>query len=845
MGSLSNPARWLICLIGVSAGLWVWQHDQETKLRRIVVHAMIESGSDTLELWMNDTYRAPLMLEVSSQELKRYEFPVRDGRISFLRLDPGMKAQTTLGIESISIEDGPRIVKKHLAEDIAKWVTVGISKAEIRHNVLFVTTNTSDPQIMSAIEPVDLEKNALIRYLVDRLALRETKPDTFSALVMMCAILMLLSCFATRALWAEGFTVILAVCGAFVATQTIRLFAGSPPDTVQAVGWAAFTGYPKSLDFLVVPALVLTATASAAAVHYLRVYWEHPEKRVDRIDGTERSRESKWTVVGICGLTALIVAYHIPGLSVEAELERNGVLSADWDSMNVVTWTYFIQTGRLPYRDFWFPYSGMILCWLEFPYGSLIASLRDSLVLSFFLLSLQVCTRRFQHTVVIFAPIFFLYAFWPAMHRYLPIVTILLAFSAIDPDRDGFQPAHAVFWGAALEGFFFEVTLAVITGIPIWADVMTILWARRRRLNRSLVSFMAWSFLPIAAAILCLVLVMHYYGMAKGLLDFLLSGEAMTAYGAFPAPIPDWLLMIPWRSGLVLWAGILLTALGFLAVRSSGEIPDALSRAVLMLGLANMVFMVKQITRPNIDIQMTMIPTIGAMIYMLSLRMRMSKFQGLVAYFFIGAIAVGLWADGTVRPVFDGICSSAARVAQAVHTLSGLSAAERKALTRARWEAERFRSMPEYSKVVGAMGTDQRSDHKEPLYVLGDDAYLYILTGADPPYHTNLYNSSPLTEQRRILEYLQKRTPAAVVWRSSQISFDGVPFAVRNPVIMGEITCRYAPGQSVGDFVILKRLDSQPPAIPFWKEKLGSRLHLGRIPDHDRLDSYGPCPDRS
>src|SRR5262249_27365478 len=127
----------------------------------------------------------------------------------------------------------------------------------------------------------------------------------------------------------------------------------------------------------------------------------------------------------------------------------------------------------------------------------------------------------------------------------------------------------------------------------------------------------------------------------------------------------------------------------------------------------------------------------------------------------------------------------------------------------------------------------RKAEKIRPLFVLSDDPIFYVLTGTRPYFHTNGYNAAPIQEQKRVLDLLKAAPPEVIVWRCEDGGVDGVPPAVRDPLLYEYVIPNYVPieGPWVGPFALLRRRKPEEPvAIDFWRERLGPVVHLGHIP---------------
>jgi hypothetical protein len=119
------------------------------------------------------------------------------------------------------------------------------------------------------------------------------------------------------------------------------------------------------------------------------------------------------------------------------------------------------------------------------------------------------------------------------------------------------------------------------------------------------------------------------------------------------------------------------------------------------------------------------------------------------------------------------------------------------------------------------------------VYVLGDAEIEYILLNQRPPWEINLFNASPIGDQRHVVAWLDDYRPAVVIDAPNLVT-DGVPMPVRVPLIYQQIVATYEPERVVAGYEVLRRMRvGERPAAQFWLKTLGDVLDLGAIPDSE------------
>jgi hypothetical protein len=102
-----------------------------------------------------------------------------------------------------------------------------------------------------------------------------------------------------------------------------------------------------------------------------------------------------------------------------------------------------------------------------------------------------------------------------------------------------------------------------------------------------------------------------------------------------------------------------------------------------------------------------------------------------------------------------------------------------------------------------------------------------------PYYMTDMYDSSPIFLQQKILRRLEAHPPARVVWHFDPryLSWDDVPTPVRVPLLYTWAVHNLVPSERRGQFEILEpRKKGAPVDLAFWRRRIGAGLDLGHIP---------------
>jgi hypothetical protein len=145
-----------------------------------------------------------------------------------------------------------------------------------------------------------------------------------------------------------------------------------------------------------------------------------------------------------------------------------------------------------------------------------------------------------------------------------------------------------------------------------------------------------------------------------------------------------------------------------------------------------------------------------------------------------------------------------------------------------RWDlghfAEQYGDVIAVERVLAPLMKGMHHD----LYVLGNVPTLYLMLDQDVPWEINLYNSSPIEDQRRVVAWIQSHRPRYVVLdRRVGETSDYIPDSVRVPFLYQEVVNHYGYVRSVGSFDILER--TAPRSSSFWRSRLGGTIALGSV----------------
>jgi len=626
-----------------------------------------------------------------------------------------------------------------------------------------------------------------------------------------------------------------AITGLAVAVpySTARYLEGTLkilPPTAAAVGYTAFYAYPKpgqAVAIMLALALGLAAaTTTAWLIDRRQVAWLPAWKSPGWT-----YRDGVFLAVCISLFACAALPHSLAAYQAALQVKQ----AVDFDSQNILFWNYLAAHGKLPFRDFWYPYSGSYNEGIPlYPYLA-YGWLEKLLVFSVSAFSTYICLSRSRLAALSLWAVLFLMGsanlFWPAaVWRYMLSASIILFGAAVLEERNRWMAAAFGLWTAHVASE--ELSQAIYAMPAIVILYGSVLWRHRKKSS---------SYLPqaLAATAGCAVGfgihigLLAARGQLAGWLAFIRELPSATTYSGWPLDFGTWLgLPRDLQQLYLLTVVLLLTAGAIQAVASRFECPVLL--VPLGLGLVCALHLQKEVVRPGISTQLLPVSALGIVVLVAQQMLLAGRPRRAIlaaGYCGAGLLAAFFLCDPPARAQLrDGLDVWTGKAGDLSYTL-----AHAQEWAKAR---ERFFS-PEALFYDGTPGTVLRSElfhamgesRDGDIYVLGDRADLYLLLNKPAPYYITFYNQSPIQAQERTVSWLRKHDPAFVLWDPTALLFDQVPNIVRVPLLFRQMVSHYVPAGELRGFQILRRRRAGEPAdIAYWRHMLGDTLDLGYIP---------------
>jgi hypothetical protein len=626
-----------------------------------------------------------------------------------------------------------------------------------------------------------------------------------------------------------------------------------------AVGHASFVGISTRAGQ--VATLVATITACLLAVgakvllptlRRINSLKRYVMEETPVVDYQERTVVTRFRRFGIpVMITAFMALSNIQDMRELTQYMRLASFAPQWDANNVTYWSYLVNTGYLPYRDFWYPYSGFYTFYTPLPWGFLIQWCYRTIIYSVLFYSLyKISVRRFW--VSCFASLVIMAGDWMGIfqngYRYLLAVDVFLSYLAIDRSCKRFAPSLAVFWVICGVAFFFEPMQLVYAAGAIALKLVLDFWQLRQMSWRVWLERAGREFGVPLALVITILCYFAAKGQLPGLAQLYLRAGDIAAYGAFPTDI-SW-LKHPLReavlprlaeySSLILFGPPILMGLGLFERLCEPGISNHYADALLGLGIIYLIVLQKHLVRP-MEQHLLLYLVLTMFAYAVVRRGRSPSLDYAMSGVIAGMIAWIFFSNGAAATLVKSVETAPHRVVDNFRIM----AFERGLLEKANssyFESSHFGRFSEEEAVVARIRALDAGEITPDVFVLTDDPIVYILTGQRPPvFYATLYNASPIYDQERIVRWMHAVKPAFVVFDPSLLDSDQFQEVVRTPLVFNCVIRNYVPQETVGRFQVLRRRQGDEPiAIAYWREKLGSATnfgHLGQLSSFARLAS--------
>ena len=511
----------------------------------------------------------------------------------------------------------------------------------------------------------------------------------------------------------------------------------------------------------------------------------------------------------------------------------------DWDSNNVLIWAYMSHSGGLPLREFWYPYSGQYTFNRPAPMGMLVHGGFQAAVYSLAFYAIYRMTGR--NVVIAALGVAALViggstaVYWGNV-RYLQALSIGLIYLAIDRNESRIQTAHYWFWFACCFSLFFEPAQVVYAAPAVLAKIVLDTVLDRPFDRAVLLRRLVRDFSVPALFLIGRVGVIALNGQMANFADFYLGLDDQAASGAQPTDLVHDVTRPLTVQFLIVIAPLAMIGIGLYDRLRAGRDGSHAGDALIVLGLVGVMILQKHLIRP-IDWQLFIVPALGCFAYAAAKRQR-TVIETAAAGGVLGAYIAIVTMSGALPGHWHQLKGGPERLFKYL-TDDSMPFDDANANRFAPFHFVRFKDEVKSVDRIRALSPPQKPAN---TFVLTDNQVIYILLGQMPPYHSNNYNSSPIYEQRKVLDWLVRNTPEFVVFDPTKLVFDTFQAIVRAPLTFNHVVEHYVPLETVGALEILRRrAPGEAIATAFWHEILGNSLAFGHFPRASSAMGLSEC----
>lgn len=818
--------------------------------------AEIDRGN-YMELYFNERWPDYIVQDVLPGVRNSYVFHGLPSKLFALRLDPTNVAQARVRIYAIRIKRGARTLQEYLPPHISGWVNTQLDvTANSSPSVYEAISSDTDP-IMRLPGPWHIASERRVIKHLEKVFESEQRRNTFDlAVVAGGALLMLFMSRPRRAFLVAylplGVLVMIRCVGA-VLKRLPPILNGYLSSDV-AVGWSNYTGYPKQFEFrALLVAVAMMIGGAWLAARWLRKRWpeehEAQELAAPPRENTPRRRYLEFATLGLLiFLVAMALAMRLPNYNAFIRWMNDAHHNFSYDDQNFFTWRYCTYAGWQPLRDFWYPYGDFMQLDGFWAWGAGRDFLHRLILHGVFTSCVYIlCNRSAARTAVMVAGGILAshgYSDVGAEQRYalaLNLVLLMLVCRQLGWSR---LPALALgaFAGYCMIYEPHQILYASVALAAVWGG--DFLWPRQGQTRGALLStlYVAGGTFGLCAIVRVLLLAID--GRLAGQLEFIRQSGPMVVYGAIDAQLLTWFHAGSDQAVILFWGMLFLVGYGaFLRTyRREGEWHQ-LGVICLALGLLTAVVLNKQVTRPHVAWQLLPYIELGLMFILMRVvahvRLRERGVLLLVVIYLLGKV-------GALQIVPFAAENAQILIGNVPKYLRGV--ADGDALDRMYksyfFDENRYPTEKPLIQRMKQLLAEKKSDGVKtaPLYVFGDEPFLYAPLHQKPAYYITFYNASPLRAQERMVQWLTTRRPDFVVWRPSRKAFDEVPHSVRVPLMFRTVIADYELLERVGDYhILVPRPAGKPIDLAYYREALGGTFDVGALPAHSRLAKLRSC----
>jgi hypothetical protein len=832
-----------VAAFAVAAGIFGWAaHDRPVLGLEL---AFSKDACCSMQVWVNRTRTSDFtVIPIQWGKTAIYSAPLHTARVTQLGMMLGDVPKSSVVVRRIWISRGSRTVDQ---VDVAH-ASAAIAYGATEHPGPGGITVTASGKTPSLYVPVSL--NTHESRLRIYLASLSADPLRYVVeLLLIGAILTVPFALASRRQAGLVVSIVLTV----LAVRALLSLSWHLHDGVgKAVSLSSYLGVAKARELLLLDLTAVAAVAiPAGAALITRARRRNDSVEAAAIGPRPRQSLSRRTTSAVVAVPILLVALAaVPNLRAPAptitisaiDAGRTAEYVPSWDSNNLIFWQYLInKTNLAPIKDFFWPYGFQWLFVVAAPWGIVMSYLTYVSFWAYLAIGTYLTLARFFSGAALIRRFVLVTAFWLSAElsgyvafstRYVAPLAVVFLFAAIDGE-DGLRSWKRLLFGVALfQLTLFEVAQTVYAIVPIGFLLLVELALQVRKTRPELLRWLPRGTVtvgvPLAAAAAVLA--------ASGALGVTTGyyGQLNALWYAWPSPIDDWIKHPVGLQAFIYWAVPVSLVLGtYGLLMRMGRLRLAYG-VVVALGLLGFMVMQKQVLRPPVETQLWL-PAVFGVVFWAAIETSLHSLRRWIAVSAVAGVmgALILIAGGYHagwNALVDGPGHLLSNGGALLHQRDEFSAD-----ARAQFAPARFDKFVTYQPVVRALRRQAAVRAGGPVWILGDDSPITMMLGHSWPYYFNdLYDTSPISFQEKVIRRLERTPPVRVVWNFAPeaMLFDNVPNVVRVPLLYQWGVQHLAPERRFGQIEILRPLHpGEPVDLAWWRRRIGTTVDLGRIPE--------------
>jgi hypothetical protein len=770
----------------------------------------------------------PYRIQVKKNEKVNFKINNLYRDIDLLRVDPPKKIGSEVKFSNFKFTNSKKVFHIIDAQEIKKWAIHNLKFKKINDKTITLVVTGEDPYFWTGEKILVKSDYKILDYFKSNF--NDNKKASLITTLVVLIMLLFLYIFKnikTALFFCFPISIIFLI---FLYVPDIYLGLDSVNSTI---GRAVFFGSSIKPNQLSVFLAFTICSLFGVTFNY---YMKNTSNSLENKNDDKGFLSSQMNVL-IFFLFAFILLN--PDLVKNITNKMNINFSNDWDSNNINTWSYMMKNGMVPVKDFWYPYAGRAIFHFDAVYSDFYLSLYKVFTFGSFVSSLYFLFKpRLIFCLLILSAIIIsedLKIFW-GVSRYLPAFIIPLLYLSISFNSKSFLTLPRIlFWLNVAIIMFFEPNILVYSSPAIILKLILDVFFEKKEL-RLIVKKSILDFLPLIVLLLIYLLTIKHLNMLDNLLSFYLSLGDHAIKSSIPTDLNGNLI-----KSLVLFSPFLGLSYGILFL-SRKNINNNSYLAIIFISLTGIMLLQKHLSRP-MDWQLFILPNLILIILFFQNSKQTTIFNYIVKGSCFGLILF-LFANNNYFEKFKIKISnfpsnlySNLRLITSDEYKDLIINSQKQILTPANFVSYRD-EVNIYNKL--------KQELRETFFVLTDNPIFYVLANKHPPYHINVYDSSPIYEQKQNINWIKKNDPKYVIMDKNKLFFDLVPNILRIPLVYEYLVKHYEFYKSFDNFEVLKKkkIDDKVDRS-YWLKILGQKVDFGFIPLASKIDTNNECKNFS